>query len=160
MKTNKKFSKSGDLNSSPYGDDKFGILAEKFARFFGTPKFIVIQSIFVLMWIAGNLILLEGAWDPYPFILLNLAFSLQAAYAAPLILLAQTRQAEREVRRERAEIEHREKLDKALDQRTGEIHRLLSDVHQVVMELDQVVEEMHNYNVREDVWRGQHDNDY
>lgn len=79
---------------APFGTDTFGRLAERFARFFGTPKFILIQSAIVIVWIAVNAIF--GLWDVYPFILLNLMFSTQAAYAAPLILLAQTRQADRD----------------------------------------------------------------
>jgi len=79
-----------------FGADRFGVLAERFARFFGTPRFIIGQTIFVIVWIALNVVAIELRWDPYPFILLNLAFSTQAAYAAPLILLAQTRQAERD----------------------------------------------------------------
>ena len=80
-----------------FGSDTFGHAAERFARFFGTPKFIVGQTIIVVIWIAVNASQLFFApFDPYPFILLNLAFSTQAAYAAPLILLAQTRQADRD----------------------------------------------------------------
>jgi uncharacterized membrane protein len=79
-----------------FGNDRFGILAERFARFFGTPKFIIGQTIVVIIWIALNAAAVTLRWDPYPFILLNLAFSTQAAYAAPLILLAQTRQADRD----------------------------------------------------------------
>jgi uncharacterized membrane protein len=81
---------------SPFGSDRFGRSAERFARFFGTPKFIVGQTVLVAVWIALNAIAISLRWDPYPFILLNLAFSTQAAYAAPLILLAQTRQADRD----------------------------------------------------------------
>jgi uncharacterized membrane protein len=81
---------------SPFGPDRFGQTAERFARFFGTPKFILGQSLLVAVWIALNAIAFSLRWDPYPFILLNLAFSTQAAYAAPLILLAQTRQADRD----------------------------------------------------------------
>jgi uncharacterized membrane protein len=81
---------------SPFGTDRFGQLAERFARFFGTPKFIIGQTIIVAIWITLNAMALSLNWDPYPFILLNLAFSTQAAYAAPLILLAQTRQADRD----------------------------------------------------------------
>jgi uncharacterized membrane protein len=81
---------------SPFGNDRFGILAERFARFFGTPRFIICQTLLVVVWIALNAIAISLRWDPYPFILLNLAFSTQAAYAAPLILLAQTRQADRD----------------------------------------------------------------
>jgi uncharacterized membrane protein len=79
-----------------FGNDRFGILAERFARFFGTPRFIIGQTIVVALWIAVNGLAVGLRWDPYPFILLNLAFSTQAAYAAPLILLAQTRQADRD----------------------------------------------------------------
>src|SRR6266851_2058043 len=74
--------------SSAFGSDWFGIKAEGFARFFGTPTFLIAQSIIVAMWIAANVADITQ-FDVYPFILLNLAFSLQAAYAAPLILLAQ-----------------------------------------------------------------------
>ena len=84
-----------DLHSA-FGDDPFGRGAEKLARFFGTPRYIMSQTVVVLIWIALNSIGLIRHWDPYPFILLNLAFSTQAAYAAPLILLAQTRQADRD----------------------------------------------------------------
>ena len=81
-----------------FGNDAFGRLAEKAARFFGTPQYIVGQTVAVLAWVVVNLsqLHLGFAWDVYPFIALNLLFSLQAAYAAPLILLAQTRQADRD----------------------------------------------------------------
>ena len=90
-----------------FGPDAFGRGAEHAARFFGTPQYIIGQSIVVVIWIALNSIAVVQHWDPYPFILLNLAFSTQAAYAAPLILLAQTRQAERDkVATDRAEQRH------------------------------------------------------
>jgi uncharacterized membrane protein len=79
-----------------FGQDTFGQYAERAARFFGTPQYIVGQTIVVIAWIALNSIAVMAHWDPYPFILLNLAFSTQAAYAAPLILLAETRQAARD----------------------------------------------------------------
>ena len=79
-----------------FGQDAFGRAAEKAARFFGTPQYIIGQTIVVIIWIALNAVAIGAHWDPYPFILLNLAFSTQAAYAAPLILLAETRQAERD----------------------------------------------------------------
>jgi uncharacterized membrane protein len=81
---------------SPFGDDTFGRFAEKTARFFGTPRYIIGQSIVVALWIVFNTVALLHHFDPRPFILLNLIFSTQAAYAAPLILLAQTRQADRD----------------------------------------------------------------
>lgn len=77
--------------------EAFGNFAEKFARFMGTPHFLVWMTVVVIVWVAINLIGLFGLrWDPYPFILLNLVFSTQASYAAPLILLAQNRQADRD----------------------------------------------------------------
>jgi uncharacterized membrane protein len=79
-----------------FGEDAFGRGAEKVARFFGTPQYILGQTVVVIAWIALNAVAVAFQWDPYPFILLNLAFSTQAAYAAPLILLAQTRQADRD----------------------------------------------------------------
>ena len=79
-----------------FGEDAFGRGAERVARFLGTPQYIVGQTIVVIGWIALNAIAVALRFDPYPFILLNLAFSTQAAYAAPLILLAQTRQADRD----------------------------------------------------------------
>ena len=79
-----------------YDADAFGRFAEALARFLGTGRFIVGQTLFVILWIILNTIGIIRHWDPYPFILLNLAFSTQAAYAAPLILLAQNRQDERD----------------------------------------------------------------
>jgi uncharacterized membrane protein len=90
-----------------FGQDAFGRIAERIARLLGTPQYIVGQSVVVALWILLNSVAFVSHWDPMPFILLNLAFSTQAAYAAPLILLAQTRQADR---------------DKAQEQMTEEFH--------------------------------------
>jgi uncharacterized membrane protein len=76
--------------------DAVGAFAEAIARFLGTGRFLAVQTIIVIVWIALNVFAVRLRWDPYPFILLNLAFSTQAAYAAPLILLAQNRQADRD----------------------------------------------------------------
>lgn len=76
--------------------DAFAKLSERIARFLGTGRFLAIQTVIVIIWIAINLAAASLRWDPYPFILLNLAFSTQAAYAAPLILLAQNRQDDRD----------------------------------------------------------------
>jgi uncharacterized membrane protein len=86
----------GRPHHGTFGNDRFGVLAERFARAFGTPRFIIGQTLVVALWIAANAAAIGLHWDPYPFILLNLAFSTQAAYAAPLILLAQNRQADRD----------------------------------------------------------------
>ncbi|TFV78398.1 DUF1003 domain-containing protein [Blastococcus sp. CT_GayMR19] len=77
-------------------NDAVGRFAEGIARFLGTGRFLAVQTILVIAWIALNVFAVRLRWDPYPFILLNLAFSTQAAYAAPLILLAQNRQADRD----------------------------------------------------------------
>jgi uncharacterized membrane protein len=73
-----------------------GQVTESIARFFGTGRYLALQTVVVIAWVAVNLSAVRLRWDPYPFILLNLAFSLQAAYAAPLILLAQNRQENRD----------------------------------------------------------------
>jgi uncharacterized membrane protein len=76
--------------------DAFGRFSERLARFMGTGTFLFWQTLCVIVWITLNLAAAALRWDPYPFILLNLAFSTQAAYAAPLILLAQNRQDDRD----------------------------------------------------------------
>ncbi len=76
--------------------DAFGRFSERLARLLGTGKFLFWQTLLVAAWIILNLVAVRLRWDPYPFILLNLAFSTQAAYAAPLILLAQNRQENRD----------------------------------------------------------------
>ena len=77
-------------------NDAVGRFAEGIARFLGTGRFLAVQTVIVIAWITINVVAVRLRWDPYPFILLNLAFSTQAAYAAPLILLAQNRQADRD----------------------------------------------------------------
>ena len=93
-----------------YDPEAFGRFSEGLARTLGTARFLVIQTAIVVVWIAVNSAAAALRWDPYPFILLNLAFSTQAAYAAPLILLAQNRQDDRD----RAQIER----DRAVAART------------------------------------------
>ncbi len=104
-----------------FGNDPFGRAAEKTARFFGTPQYILGQTVVVALWIVLNAVALIRHWDPYPFILLNLGFSLQAAYAAPLILLAQTRQADRDKMQEDQLERHREEAAKHGEERVAAI---------------------------------------
>lgn len=80
----------------PYEPGAFGRFSEAVARNLGTARFLVVQTFLVLIWITINVVSVALRWDPYPFILLNLMFSVQAAYAAPLILLAQNRQEDRD----------------------------------------------------------------
>jgi uncharacterized membrane protein len=88
--------KGAPVRGSLYDADAFGRFSEGLARFLGTGKYLFGQTLFVILWIILNSIVIVNHWDPYPYILLNLAFSTQAAYAAPLILLAQNRQDERD----------------------------------------------------------------
>ena len=146
---------------SVFGDDWFALRAEGFARWFGTPRFLVGQTLAVATWIALNATGVIG-FDLYPFILLNLAFSLQAAYAAPLILLAQTRQAERDKAHVVADAEHREQLAAAGAERMAvaerQTQRLLELLEQntaltsLTKELTQRIEtltiEVHNRVIR------------
>jgi uncharacterized membrane protein len=140
-----------------FGNDWFALKAESFARFFGTPVFLVAQTVIVAIWIAINAFGYTK-FDVYPFILLNLAFSLQAAYAAPLILLAQTRQADRDKAHADADAQHREALAAAAEQRqlvaaqqSAQIMELLqqnTELTELVKGLSQRIEtitsEMHN----------------
>ncbi|KAA0919421.1 DUF1003 domain-containing protein [Dietzia sp. ANT_WB102] len=79
-----------------FDSDAVGRYSESVARFFGTGTYLLIQTCVVIVWIIINVAVVALRFDPYPFILLNLAFSTQAAYAAPLILLAQNRQEDRD----------------------------------------------------------------
>jgi uncharacterized membrane protein len=117
---------------SPFGEDTFGTKAEAAARFFGTPQYIFGQSVIVVIWIALNAVAISLRWDPYPFILLNLAFSTQAAYAAPLILLAQTRQAERDKLSSDALEAHKEQVEKKTEERTQALKRETDELKQLL----------------------------
>ena len=114
-----------------YDPEAFGQFSEAIARYLGTARFLVIQSVIVAIWIGLNVVAAAIRWDPYPFILLNLAFSTQAAYAAPLILLAQNRQEARD--REQTErdrdISARTQADaEFLAREIASIRLMLSDV--------------------------------
>lgn len=140
----------------PFGPDRFGQRAEAFARYFGTPRFVIAQTVIVAAWIAIN-VAGFAHFDAYPFILLNLAFSLQAAYAAPLILLAQTRQADRDKVHADADAQHREDLARANLERqaiavrqTDKLRELLEantqlteQVQQMAMRIDTLTREIH-----------------
>jgi uncharacterized membrane protein len=125
--------------SSVFGDDWFALKAERFARFFGTPTFLVGQTIIVAAWISINVAGLTK-FDVYPFILLNLAFSLQAAYAAPLILLAQTRQADRDKVNADADARHREAIASANEERQLQAARQTDQLVALVEQNTQLTE--------------------
>ena len=120
-------------------------IADHVTAFLGSWKFIVIQTVIVLIWIVGNIVLLFN-FDPFPFILLNLGFSTQAAYAAPLILLAGNRQSLRdrmtlEHAASEADIEEKQNVEllegnKALAESNGEILKRVEGLEQRILELE------------------------
>ena len=115
-----------------FDTDAFGRISEAIARFLGTGRYLVGQTVLVIGWIVLNVVAGVNHWDPYPFILLNLAFSTQAAYAAPLILLAQNRQDDRD----RANIER----DREVAARTqADTEYLARELASVRLALDEVV---------------------
>jgi uncharacterized membrane protein len=144
-----RFHRGHEHLATTFGNDRFALRAEAFARFFGTPVFLSAQTAVVLVWICLNAFGVTK-FDVYPFILLNLAFSLQAAYAAPLILLAQTRQAARDKAHTEADARHREaiavsaaanaaRLLELLEQNT----RLTEQTKQLAERVEQLTMEMH-----------------
>ncbi len=137
--------------AAPFGADSFGRRAEAIARFFGTPQYIVTQTVMVVVWIVFNGFEIFVHFDKYPFILLNLAFSTQAAYAAPLILLAQTRQADRDKAHADADAKHREALaQRGLErQRTADegielLKSLLQENTELTKQVDRLTREIHH----------------
>jgi uncharacterized membrane protein len=153
----------------PFGGDRFGILAERFARFFGTPRFILGQTGIIIVWIAINAAVVAFRWDPYPFILLNLVFSTQAAYAAPLILLAQTRQADRDHIRDQAahkRSEHQAKLAREFEQSQANLlaqnehmseqhSRMLEQNTELTQEVARLCQELHDALIERPPLRGE-----
>lgn len=128
-----------------FGEDSFGRMAEGAARFFGTPQYIVGQTIVVIVWMVLNTVALVHHWDPVPFILLNLVFSTQAAYAAPLILLAQTRQADRDKTHGDLIEQRHNTLETATKEQTDRLVRLLesnTDLTRQDKELTQKIHEL------------------
>ena len=133
---------------SPFGDDWFGRRAESFARFFGTPRYLLMQTVLVLCWIALNAMGTLRS-DPYPFILLNLLFSTQAAYAAPLILLAQTRQADREKAHAEADARHREEIAKAQLELLAQNTDITEQVARLAAQIEMLTREIHGKLVQD-----------
>jgi len=145
----RRFLKPHEHLARPFGADAFGRRAESFARFFGTPTFLVGQTAIVACWIVINVVALFR-WDAYPFILLNLMFSLQAAYAAPLILLAQTRQADRDKAQADADARHRETVAAATleRQQTAEhgielLRKLLDENTRLTQQVEELTQQIH-----------------
>lgn len=136
----------------PFGTGAYGRFAENVARSMGTPQFLIGQSLILVIWIALNGVVLHGSavWDVYPFILLNLMLSFQAAYAAPLILVASNRQGQRDALRADADAKHREdvatqqhtlleRLVQLLDQNT----EITTKIHALTEQMSSLTEEVH-----------------
>jgi uncharacterized membrane protein len=128
-----------------FGTDQFGAIAEKIARFFGTPQYILGQTVVVIVWIIVNAVAVSLRWDPYPFILLNLAFSTQAAYAAPLILLAQTRQADRDKVQSEVSAKHRDMLSATEMELLQRNTDLTEQVAKLTNEIDALTRQIHGH---------------
>ena len=137
-----RFHREHEHLSGAFGGDTFGKKAEAFARFFGTPRFIIIQSCVVVVWIVINAVGLVH-FDLYPFILLNLAFSTQAAYAAPLILLAQTRQADRDKAHAEADARHREEIAHGAQTHERQLQTLLEQNTAITRQIESLTQEIH-----------------
>ena len=136
----------------PFGTGAYGRFAEKVARSMGTPQFLIGQTTFLIVWILLNGVVLHGSavWDVYPFILLNLMLSFQAAYAAPLILVASNRQGERDALRADADAQHREdvanKAHVLLDRLVKLLHQntdITTQVHVLTEQMTKLTEEVH-----------------
>jgi uncharacterized membrane protein len=121
-----------------FGDDAYGRVAERVARSLGTWQFVIGQTLLLIVWVVinANLLHLGWQWDVYPFILLNLCLSFQAAYAAPLILVAENRQAERDRLAEIADASHRQEefdrlaeLQRQNTELTQQVHDLTAEIH-------------------------------
>ncbi|GAA1518795.1 DUF1003 domain-containing protein [Sphaerisporangium rubeum] len=132
-----------------YDPEAFGRLSERFARFLGTARFLVYMTVFILVWVSWNWLVPDPlVFDPYPFIFLTLILSLQASYAAPLILLAQNRQADRDrvqaerdrlaSERNQAEVEYLTREIAGLRHALGE----LATRDYIRGELDHLIEEL------------------
>lgn len=135
--------------STAFGEGGFGQSAEAFARFFGTPTFLIGQTLIVGAWIVVNVLGMTH-FDAYPFILLNLAFSLQAAYAAPLILLAQTRQADRDKAHAEADAQHREELARASLERQQVAERQADALRELLEANTRLTEQVQQLSARID----------
>jgi uncharacterized membrane protein len=108
-------------------------VADAVAATMGSWSFIIVQSVILAVWIVLNVIAWANHWDPYPFILLNLALSFQAAYAAPFIMISQNRQAERD--RHQAEADYRTNVE--AEERIEDLQRRLAAIE--VDKLDRII---------------------
>lgn len=144
--------KHQELAAHPFGGGAYGRFAEGVARSMGTPQFLISQTVVLIIWICLNGLILHGSavWDVYPFILLNLMLSFQAAYAAPLILVASNRQGQRDALRADADAQHREDVARRAHDLLEDLVKLLNqnteittDVHKIAEQLSTLTAEVH-----------------
>lgn len=135
--------------ANTFGNDGFALKAEAFARFFGTPAFLGAQTLIVVLWVVCNVTGVTH-FDLYPFILLNLAFSLQSAYAAPLILLAQTRQSARDKANADADAQHREDIATQMLSLLEQNTRLTELTKSLTERIETLTLDMHRHFVKRD----------
>jgi uncharacterized membrane protein len=148
----------------PFGTGGYGKFAENVARSMGTPQFLIGQTTVLIVWILLNGVVLHGGaiWDVYPFILLNLMLSFQAAYAAPLILVASNRQGQRDALRAEADAQHREDvangahtlLDKLVEL-LGQNTEVTVSVHTLAEQMAKLTREVHAHICTEETPAGQ-----
>lgn len=113
-------------------------IADGVANLIGSWRFIIIQSLIVLAWVVLNLVAFVEHWDPYPFILLNLLFSTQAAYAAPIIMMAQNRQAERDRHQAEADYETNLRAKKEIE----DVQKQLARIE--IEKLDKIIQRLNS----------------
>ena len=136
-----RFHREHEHTRPTFGNSTFGKIAEKIARLFGTPQYLIGQTAVVVVWIVMNAVGVTH-FDLYPFILLNLAFSTQAAYAAPMILLAQTRQSERDRHWTEADAQHREEISDAILTLLRQNTDLTQQVHGLTQQIEGLTREV------------------
>jgi len=110
-------------------------IADKTASAIGSWPFIIIQSILVTVWIIINLIAFVKRWDPYPFVLLNLLFSVQAAYSAPIIMMSQNRQNERDRRQALEDYETNVRAKEEIEELQQALNRIENEKLNKILEL-------------------------
>ena len=124
-----------DLENRTFGQR----LADNVANRMGSWRFIIYQTIIVILWMALNFIAFTFHWDPYPFILLNLLFSTQAAYAAPIIMMAQNRQSDRDRMQAQADYETNLEAKKEIEQLQIRLNSIEADkLDKIIRMLDEL----------------------
>ncbi|MDY0088466.1 MAG: DUF1003 domain-containing protein [Coriobacteriia bacterium] len=118
-------------------------VADKTALTIGSWAFIIAQTVAVAVWVVVNLTAYIRGWDPYPFILLNLMFSVQAAYAAPIIMMSQNRQAERDRVQAQQDLETNIKAELEIE----DVQERLSRMEDILVQLNERIS--HGTQMRE-----------